>query len=249
MLSGVEQMPDSISLPLSVPMRMLMKRHCQEGHAIFVQRKSGGDLIGSIDKLNLIQSKMMTWARPGGCWLLGTGIEVSKDGYVIAGGHRTERTLNSVAMKLHWWNIRGGHWEIVSGDDRIDLWLDTMVTTLDKILDDPIRFTQENEPFIDRSPVQQLVQTDADWLTTGAAFPKGWGIKARTAVYNSLVEDGLRPTLINALARVNVGKVKIPGIGPKMTQTCREWSGYQKPTAESAAGAYFVAYGKEKPNA
>jgi hypothetical protein len=246
MLSGVEQMPDSISLPLSVPMKKLMYRHVQEG-AIFVQRKSGADLIGSLDKLNLIQSRMQVWARPGGCWLLATDIGADEDWKVIAGGHSFDRSLASILVKIQWWNMRGGHAIFLSTDDEIDSWLDTMVTTLGKILDNPIRFCQENDPFLDKPPMQTLVQTDADWLTTGAAFPKGWGIKKRTAVYDSLVKDSLPATLLNALERINVGKVAISGIGPALRRSCREWSGWSD-SIDHGLDRYQAAYGKGESN-
>jgi hypothetical protein len=242
MLSGEEAMPDSIPWPLTKPAKMLLKRHFDRG-AILVQRKSGGDLIGSLDKLNLIQSRMQMWARPGGCWLLATDIDATVDGCVIAGGHEFDRTISSVGAKLRWWEMRGGHWEILDNDDYIDPWLDRMVVALSKILDDPIKFTQENEPFIDRVPLQRLVQTDADWLTTGAAFPKGWGIKARSAVHKSLCEDGIPPTLINAIERVCVGRIKVPGVGPAMTESLRRWAGWAE--EKTFPARVWAGYGKE----
>jgi hypothetical protein len=230
-VSGLESMPDTIRTPLAKPVERLLLRHFDlpvvesAGSAILIQRKSGADFVGSIDKLNNIQERMMQWARPGGCRLLITGVWPTEDGRVATKGHTFDRTFDSLLKKLAWWEVRGGHVDWLTSDSEIDEYLRNMMDMVSTIMDTPIRYTSNLEPFVHRPPVQGLLHVSPDWLITGSAFPMGWGVKKRQAVYDSLVADKLEPTLNNALARVLIGKVKIKGIGPKLRDSLREWVG------------------------
>ena len=235
MVSGLSRLPRTIRNPLTGAARRALDKHMRAhyydgdgyGNGVLIQRKSGGDLIGSIANLNNIQRRMMEWARPGGCRLLITDVRPTKDGKVTAGGRKYNRTFKSITDKLWWWEWRGGHIDWLDSDDEINDYIRQVQAAVAHTMEEPIRYTAALDSFVSRGAMQTLTESELDWVLTGSAFPPGWGTKLRTAAYDSLVQDRYTPSLANAIERICAGKIKIPGIGPKRIQTMREWVGYE----------------------
>jgi len=217
--------PDVHRIPITDEQARLMRAHFNAG-AWLVQRKSGGDALQSIPRLASIQKRMRTWVESStACRLLITDVRVSTDGRMIGGGFKTDWTVESFEGALGWWEVRGGHWVVLDDDDEIALWVRSV---LDKYIVpaslERVKETRDLSAYTDR-PLQALRDAPDDWAWTGAAFPKGWGRKAREAVAESLRADGIEPTLMHALTRVLGGQVKIRGIGPTLTESLRAWAG------------------------
>ena len=105
-------------------------------------------------------------------------------------------------------------------------YLRKVLATVGQTMEEPIRFTSALDAFVDKPPMQVLVSAELDWVLTGSAFPMGWGVRLRQAVYDSLAKDDIAPTLPNAIRRICKGETKIPGIGPKRIKAMREWCGW-----------------------
>jgi len=214
--------PTSIPDPIPVPCKRALEYAARQG-AVLVQRKSGGDFLSSIPDLGGILHRMNEWA-PMGRWLLVTRLgEAMED----ASNRGTGWSPESIAGAILRWKLRGGNVEILPTDDDIPQWISFMHRTIQDI-GQKGRIALVTEPLVAWEPVDVTVKRPLDWETTGSAFPKGWGAKARERVWQSLYQDGLPPTLMNAIIRVCQGEVKIPGIGPKSTESLQEWVGWDE---------------------
>ena len=91
--------------PGSIQLKMYMK------NSWLVQRKSDGDMLGSIPKLRNILTRMRTVADPvnATCWLLVDGVfEPTGDGMVILNDYVTNWNWHSLHGVLEMWQILGG---------------------------------------------------------------------------------------------------------------------------------------------
>jgi hypothetical protein len=172
--------------------------------AILVQRKSGGDFLSSIGDLKSIQERMLQWARPGGCWLLITGLSMHDD--VITDGH-AEKTTSSIKGALIKWNFRGGHFDWLDDDDEIAPWINEMGMQVDACASEPVR------EFVHVEPVQRLKREPENWVTTLRAFPEGVGRKKveELALLLCDCDDPINepPPLVQVLDYVRDGRLKI----------------------------------------
>lgn len=97
-----EPLPPNVNIP---PAKPVLKRHCEAG--MLIQRKSGGDLLGSIPKLTDILQRMQQ-ASPV-CWLLICGRYENHDGKIFCEGRPTEWLWSSMKGATDAWQLRGGH--------------------------------------------------------------------------------------------------------------------------------------------
>ena len=214
--------PSIIPDPMPVPCRRALEYTARQG-AVLIQRKSGGDFLSSIPDLGGIIHRMGDWA-PMGRWLLITRLPEAMDDATERGSGWSPESIAGAIMR---WKLRGGNVEILPTDEDIPQWVSFMHTIVQDI-GQKERVALVTEPLVTWEPVEVTVKRPLDWETTGSAFPKGWGAKARERVWKSLYKDKLPPTLMNAIIRVCSGETKIPGIGPKMTQALREWVGWDE---------------------
>jgi len=226
LIVSTKSLPPDLSMdPLPIPVKRMFERATK--YALFVQRKSGGDFLSSIPDLVRIEARMMEWARPGGCWLLITALDLSTGN---ADGRDSAWTPEAVQGALLWWQLRGGHVAILPDDASIGAWLENMDKAMLKCESEPIRWTHRYH-LVDWAPLQATLkrpEASEDWQTTGSAFPPLFGEAKRYAVWQSLYEDKLEPTLMNAYRRVCGGQVHVKGIGPKLTEALIEWIGWNK---------------------
>lgn len=223
--TGADFLITPLSLPLtdvsnldSAPIKLALEAHCNAG--MLVQRKSGGDFLSSIPRLSWIQTRMLQWTRCGSCWLVATSIDIADDGTVKAGGRRTSWTYESMKGACGWWQLRGGHVEFLPDDNALGSWFNEKLEQAKIVRDEPVKYVCHNEPY------QVLRFEVRNWVTTGRMFPDGVGRKKREAVMDSLIEDGLDWTAMNALFRIAGGLVKVKGFGKVLTEECRRWCGY-----------------------
>ena len=216
--------PASLPDPMPVPCIRALQYAARQG-AVLVQRKSGGDFLSSIPDLGGIIHRMNEWA-PMGRFLLITRLDEALED---AGNRGSGWSPESIAGAILRWKLRGGNVDILPTDDDIPQWVGFLHRTILNIAQEG-RIALVTEPIVtwEQDPVEVTVKRPLDWETTGSAFPKGWGAKARERVWQSLYDDGLPPTMLNAIIRVCSGQTKIPGIGPKSTQSLREWVGWNE---------------------
>jgi len=214
--------PTTIPDPIPVPCRRALEHAARQG-AVLVQRKSGGDFLSSIPDLGGIIHRMNQWA-PMGRWLLVTRLaEAMED----AGNRGTGWSPESIAGAILRWKLRGGNVDILPTDEDIVSWVSFLHTTILSVSQEG-RIALVTEKLVDWEPVEVTVQRPLDWATTGSWTPKGWGEKTRDRVWQSLYDNKIPTTLINALIHVCNGETKIPGIGPKTTQALQEWVGWDE---------------------
>jgi len=241
--------PTSIPDPIPVPCKRALEYAARQG-AVLVQRKSGGDFLSSIPDLGGILHRMNEWA-PMGRWLLVTRLGEAMEDSANRG---TGWSPESIAGAILRWKLRGGNVEILPTDDDIPQWISFMHRTIQDI-GQKGRIALVTEPMIDwkpvnvtvkrpDEPVEVTVKRPLDWATTGSWTPKGggWGPKARDRVWQSLYDDKKPTTLLNAIIRVCSGKTKIPGIGPKSTESLQEWVGWDESLLKESTG--FIEAGE-----
>lgn len=223
--------------------RSILRYHCEHG-AILIQRKSGMDFLQSIPHLKGILLRMQEWARPGGIWLLITSLESAGDMVYERETREHGKTAASVQGAIDWWRLRGGITEILPDDESIGGFLDRMLRYSREILENPAAYaTKTRIPPRPRMPkaLQALREDAYNWVTTGLHFPPGWGEAKRQAVWDSLCQDNIYPSLRAAHLRLIGGQVKVSGIGPKSMQAYLEWVGPLQVDEENGAIA-----GREK---
>lgn len=203
-----------------LPVRIMLRQHFDSG-AVLVARKSGTDLLNSLADLKEIELRMLEWAGPGACWLVHTGVYAVESGTVTIDGYASRVKPKQVEAALFWWKRRGGHCKHLDSDTRIGAWLNEMLTYARRVMEEPVRC-------VVHKPAQALVKGDQNWVTTGLAFPLGFGVKKREAIYETLKAEGLQPSVGNAVFRVAFGDKGVPGIGKVLRQRCIEWCGFDE---------------------
>jgi len=248
---SAQSLPPDLSSPLSVPIRRMFERITK--FAYFEQRKSGSDLLSSIEDLARIQARMWEWAAPGGCGLLVTGLEVLYDGtkyplalmrsicpdpsempgVIVADGRKSGwKACDVAAALMAWERRRGGHVTLLQDDSAIPNYLNALEMQVRKCEQEPIRFTHSSY-LVDWAPLQAtLPHTVEDWATTGSAFPRGWGEAKRHALWKAAYKQDKKATLRKAFELLLDEKVKVPGIGPKLTESLAQWVGWTKETSK-----------------
>lgn len=107
---------------------MILHEHCTAGW--LVQRKSGRDLINSINRLT---SKILPRMRQHSeqCWLLATGEHVhNREGIAVVNGLETGVPWLALQGALLSWQLDGGYYALLANDDLIILWLELVIRRL-----------------------------------------------------------------------------------------------------------------------
>jgi len=191
---------------------------CREG--ILVARKSGTDLLSSLDDLNAILIRMLEW-EPGQAWLLSTGtvrpLGSPPDGLIAIDNYESEIRFDYLDSRLTLWKDRGGYQHHCPNDE----WLARWVLKKDKWLG---RISPERI-VLPRRPIQRLIHPIRDELTAFklTAVP-GIGMKMALNMVAYLPED--RRGLWDVLAYY--GAYDAPdgtpkGVGKSTLKRIREW--------------------------
>jgi hypothetical protein len=200
--------------------------------AVIVQRKSGNDLLDSLQGPRLEESlARMNRAVPYRAQrvLLYTGVFSEDDGYVVLDGRKTKLKYMSFVMALTAWCNRGGTAINLASDSLILQWIELLEKQLESYRHTstkdvypevyfPPDMPDENNPF-------QIPVEVRDWRKTMVTFP-GLGPDRVNALKEYLDNDMDGATLWNAL-QIAVGESaeKIHGWGPKSIENVRNWLG------------------------
>jgi len=219
--TGCDILISPLSIPLAkitdaIPAQKALEKLTSAG--VLIQRKSGLDLVNSIPDLKSIQFRMLEWSHCGACWLLATGLGFGAGGAVVVDGAVVPNwNYTQVRAALRWWQLRGGHVEILPDDSAIPTWCSEMLDFLRQV---------GNVPAREVLPAQTLAKKYEDWVSTGAAFPAGIGISRRKALRDELENRSLRPTLANAMFLLTSNQMEsIPGWGKKTVRGLKDWWG------------------------
>lgn len=152
---------------------------------ILVQRKSGGDLIGSIPDLSRKLLLMQDWTDRA--WLLITGkFESSPSGKVIVNGRTTDFDYNAMLGAIDAWQERGGYVAWVEKDGLVTNWL--------RLAEKREQKRNGDKAVLFRKPVQVLIGPDDKdaWVATLMSFPGvGPELATRIADYSGSLGSAL----------------------------------------------------------
>jgi len=199
--------------------------------SLVVQRKSGSDLIASIQGPRLEESlSRMNRAVPFRSQrvLLYTGNFTEKDGLVLLDGSRTGLSYMAFVMALTAWSNRGGV--------AINLQRDTMILEWIKLVEKQLasyehQSTKDVYPSVYYPPdmpddfdLLQMPIEVSDWRKTMITFP-GLGPDKVNALKHKLELDLNRATLWNALQYATSPSIykELKGWGPKSVENVRQW--------------------------
>jgi hypothetical protein len=219
-LTGADILVTNLKIP---PVKATMRKHMEEG-GIFIQRKSGGDLIHSMgEHLNDALYKMREWgANQSQCMLLCSGVyDVDKDGFLVLDGIVWDRKAETVWGALAKWTARGGVVHNIPSDKQIPAYLKLMEKHIAEFYDHPEK--QFYPPY--QLPLQWLKKC-SDWRKTLATFP-GLGPERVDALYNAMVEAKTSLDLFTALVWLTDTKRanKVKGQGKMLHESTRDWLG------------------------
>lgn len=164
---------NNISLHAPQPIANAFTAACRNG--ILIQRKSGLDLLSSLNKLNNIQLKMSQFG--GEYWLVATGFVAERGGVVVLDKRVTKWRYSTLMAKLATWQRRGGYLYLLPDDD----YLVNFVATAEKWLTVPM------EKVVAKRPLQQNL-VPADWWERLTAVP-GFGLSKAKALAEWLPEE------------------------------------------------------------
>ena len=181
--------PDVVaSVGVPVPFVLRVKKFveaAQSRELILVQRKSGGDLIGSIPDLSRKLLIMQDWTDRA--WLLITGkFESSPSGKVIVNGRSTEFDYNAMLGAVDAWQERGGYVAWIEKDSLVLNWL--------RLAEKREQKRDGEKAILFRKPVQHLIGPDDKdaWVATLMSFPGvGPELATRIADYSGSLGSAL----------------------------------------------------------
>lgn len=191
---------------------------CREG--ILVARKSGTDLLSSLDSFNAILIRMLEW-EPSQAWLLSTGtirtLGNPPDGKVAIGTYESTIRYDYLDSRLTLWEDRGGYYRGCANDEWLAQWVLKKDSWCGHISPERIVFP--------RRPKQRLVRPTRDELTAHklTAVP-GIGMHTALAMVAYLPEN--RRDFWDVLMYFGAhdapdGKPK--GVGTGTLRRIREW--------------------------
>jgi len=235
----VSQVAKHLDLPIIDVVKMRAEEHDMDSvlfeylyrGSLVVQRKSGSDLISSIQGPRLEESlSRMNKAVPFRSQrvLLYTGNFTEKDGLVLLDGSRTGLSYMAFVMALTAWSNRGGV--------AINLQRDTMILEWIKLVEKQLASyehasTKDVYPSVYYPPdmpddldVLQMPIEVSDWRKTMVTFP-GLGPDKINALKHKLESDLNRATLWNALQYATSPSIykELKGWGPKSVENVRQW--------------------------
>ncbi|NPU90209.1 MAG: hypothetical protein HPY87_10090 [Fervidobacterium sp.] len=212
---------DIVISPLQAPATTedLIRLHAENG-ALFIQRKSGMDLIKSFgDHLNSALVRMHDiGASQSQCILLFIGtITHTEAGYALIDGYSTNELYTSVINGISKWCDRGGVF--------INLWklvdLEPYLKTREKHI---IEYNKKPTKWI-CTPLQFITDI-TDWRATLATFPM-IGLDRANSIRSTMIANNLGDDLLTAMKVLtdwNQG-LKVNGIGKAIWRSAREWIG------------------------
>lgn len=188
-LTSSMSVPDVVaSTGAPMPFVLRVKRFVEAAigrELILVQRKSGGDLIGSIPDLSRKLLLMQDWTDRA--WLLITGkFESSPSGKVIVNGRSTDFDYNAMLGAIDAWQERGGYVAWIEKDGLVTNWL--------RLAEKREQKRDGEKAVLFRKPVQQLVGPDDKdaWVATLMSFPGvGPELATRIAEYSGSLGSAL----------------------------------------------------------
>lgn len=200
--------------------------------ALVVQRKSGGDLLSSIQSSRLDESlARMNRAVPYSAQrvLLYTGVFSEHNGKVALDGRVTGMGYMAFAMALTAWSNKGGVTVNLSDDSHILKWVQLVEEKLDeykhtnsKMIYSTVYYPPDM-PDVDDA-LQMPIEVN-DWRKTMVTFP-GLGPDRVNSLRDCLVEKYEKATLWSALQHATSPSAKdIHGWGPKSIESVRRWLG------------------------
>ncbi len=184
-------------------------------NGMLIQRKSGLDLLSSLDKLNRIQLKMMRFG--GECWLLATGVIEARGGMVVLDKRVTKWKYSTLMAKIVDWQRRGGYWYCLPDDEH----LTAFVAAAEKrVTGDAVKVVAT------RQPAQSIVP--AGWWERLTAIP-GFGLTKAQALAEWLADGNYGfDTMAHALEYLSWEKRYVRDdhpnrVGPSDFKNARAW--------------------------
>ena len=199
--------------------------------SLVVQRKSGSDLIASIQGPRLEESlARMNKAVPCRSQrvLLYTGSFTEKDGLVELDGKHTGLSYMSFVMALTAWGNRGGVSINLQRDSMILEWIQLVEKQLasyeHKSVKDVYPTVYYPPDMADDYDMLQMPIEVSDWRKTMITFP-GLGPDKVNALKRKLETDLNYATLWNALQYATTPSIakELKGWGPKSVESVRKW--------------------------
>jgi len=202
--------------------------------SVIVQRKSGFDLISSIqERLDESLARMIVVA-PFGCQriLLYTGVFDEKDGKLIVNGKQTAHSYWSFQMALTAWGNKGGRSICLPRDGMILTWCQYMEKKL-------LEYKQKNIKWVipttyfppDMPEIDGMLQVPVavrDGRKTLATFPN-WGADKVNLLWTHLQQKfnikEVSTFFLLMYATNYVTAEEVKGIGKKAIDSAREWMG------------------------
>ena len=188
LISGMDTQEIVSSLGVPVPVVIRLKKFVDALNArevVLIQRKSGGDLIGSIPDLSRKLLLMLDWTDRA--WLLITGeFKSSPSGKVTINGRVTEYDYNAMLGAIDAWQERGGYVAWLERDSLVLNWLRLAEKREQKRAGDKV--------VLFRNSVQQLIGSDDKdaWIATLMSFPGiGPELATRIAHYGGSLASSL----------------------------------------------------------
>ncbi len=105
------------------PHQIALRKHCEDG--MLIQRKSAGDIVNSITKMENIQARMQEWTDSP--WLVWIG-EIGCDsvGKAIVNSRECGWDYGAIVMSSCWWQMRGGYFAWLCRDAMLPGWIANM---------------------------------------------------------------------------------------------------------------------------
>jgi len=199
--------------------------------SLVVQRKSGSDLIASIQGPRLEESlSRMNRAVPFRSQrvLLYTGNFTEKDGLVELNGSRTGLSYMAFVMALTAWGNRGGVSVNLQRDEMILKWIKLVEKQLASYEHTSVKDVYPSVYYPPDMPddldLLQMPIEVLDWRKTLVTFP-GLGPDKANSLKRKLESDFDRATLWNALQYATTPSTakELKGWGPKSVESVRRW--------------------------
>lgn len=203
--SNVNRLPGKVQLPLYLE------------HGWLIQRKSGNDLLNSIQDLRRIILRMRSAgdSKHAKCWLLICGqYECSRDGKVIVDGWTSGWQWTALQGALEVWQLLGGHISLHPSDEAAAIVLERWTRNIQKMA----QIQQENTELAP-APPPTITFDPNPWRTVLMGFPHiGDVLSNKIAEHcGNLVESLLWMTQQDGHG--------VPGVGEKMRRDWREFLG------------------------
>jgi hypothetical protein len=217
MLSSFDDIPLPEKLVDCKPHKSILHKYCDDG--LLIQRKSGGDLLTSISRLDEIIARMLVWSpKP---WLVATGyFSCGKWGKVKVESRQTGLAYSALIGALDFWCLRGGGLTVLSSDEQLGPWLDGMIARLGKIKNEPNKLVIHN---CYKQSISQIERgSKAAIMGTFMSFPNIGPITVQE-IANQFGNLAEAVEWITAEKE----KKKIAGVGPTTRENVRKWFGLE----------------------